>query len=444
MQFLPHHSATHCCHIFERVQLPLRYLKSLIQTRTKTTIFVLAILVIAITGAGCYGYAFHEWHAAQRALKNYEPANARKHLDVCLFFWPASADVRLFSARAARLSGEFERAESLLRDCLKLQGGATAAVQLEFLLLRCQAGEVDDVAAPLLELVEDHHPESAQILETLARAYMHNLNFGPAYACLSRWIETAPDVARAYHYRGWVTERLDNPKEAMANYERALQLNPDLFAVRLRIVEMFLEDTKPLEALPHLEYLSRQFPDRADVKARLGHCYLVQGKNAEARPLLEAAVKELPDEPPVLLNLAKLDLQDDHPVQAEAWLRQAIKLDAADTEALYVLATALQYQGRKQEAAATLELHQKKAALLARANRLLKEEARHPNNSADLPFELGSLFLQLGDERKGVQWLNQAIVRDPTHQPAHKLLAEYYESKGEKDKAAAYRKRLPK
>ena len=38
--------------------------------------------------------------------------------------------------------------------------------------------------------------------------------------------------------------------------------------------------------------------------------------------------------------------------------------------------------------------------------------------------------------------MNQALERDPDHQPTLRALVEYYENKGAQDKAAAYRARL--
>jgi tetratricopeptide (TPR) repeat protein len=422
----------------------LRFPERMARRRPKTTIFLLVLVVLTGAGAGLYGYALHQWAAAERALKEDRPAEARDCLKVCLWVWPRSAPVHLRAARAAWLSSDLEGAEALLNRSLKLQHGATEATQLEFLLLRCHAGEVDAVAPALLDLVEHQHLETPVILETLARAYMHNLHYGPAHACLSRWIEVEPNQTRAYHYRGWVKERLDNTKGAMEDYEQALALNPDLVDVRLRVAEMLLEDNHPVEALPHLERLRRESPNRPDIMMRLGHCYYLQGKGEEARRLLEAAVNQLPDDPPLLRILAKLELQEGQPAKAEAWLRQALKVDPADTEALYTLASALQFQGRRQEATAALDQYEKKSALLTRANRMLRDEARHPSNDAGVEAELGALLLQLGQDRVGKHWLNQALTRDPGHQPAHQALAEYYETKGDQEKAAAHRLRLRK
>ncbi len=213
----------------------------------------LVFLVLAGIGVGVYGYALHQWHGAQTAVKSGRLDEAQRRLDFCLMIWPRSIPVHLLAARAARLRGDFEGAESHLNRCLKLNHGATEGIQLEFLLLRVQGGEVDEVAGQLLSLyVENNSPESPLILETLARVYMQNLRYGPAFDCLSRWHEAVPDSAEPFRWRGWILERLSDYEGALKQYKQALELDADLVPVRLRLAEMYLQRSDPLAALPHL------------------------------------------------------------------------------------------------------------------------------------------------------------------------------------------------
>jgi tetratricopeptide (TPR) repeat protein len=413
-----------------------------VRRRPRTTGVVLALLVLAGAGVGLPWYAFHEWHAAQAAVKGGRPAEARRHLDICLFFWPRSLPVHLLAARAARSTGDFAAAEAHLNRCLKLQNGATEDVQLEFLLMRVQTGEVDDVAPELMRYVDNKHPETPLILETLSGAYMHDLRYGPALAYLNRWVQEAPDSATALYWRGWVWERLNDYEGGKRDYLHALEVDPDIVPARLRLAEMYLERSNPAEALPHLERLRQQHPERADVMARLGQCRFLQGELKEARPLLEDAVKEMPKDSALLIHLAKLELQEERPAEAEKWLRQLLKADRSDLEAQYTLVSSLQLQGRQEDAAAALAQYQQDKDLLQRADRLLKDEAERPSRGPDVPYEIGSSFLRIGQERLGTYWLNQALQRDPGHKPSHQALAEYYESKGEPDKAAPHRRPL--
>jgi tetratricopeptide (TPR) repeat protein len=409
---------------------------------SKTTAVVIVLLLLAGTGAGFYLYALHQWKAAKAAVKAGRQDEAQRRLEICLFVWPRSVEVHLLAARSARLKGNFEGAETHLNRCIKLEHGSTEAIQLEFLLMRAQGGEEDEVAPDLLTLyVDNGSHESALILETLARAYMHQLRYAPAFDCLDRWIAVAPDSAEALRWRGWILERMNDHMGAMKDYEHALELDPDLVPVRLRIAELYLEKSNADEALPHLERLARQDPNRADVKARLGQCRFVQGEPEEARRLLESAVEELPNDSALLVTLSKLESQENHSAKAEQWARRALKVDPTDTDAEFALVAILQAQARWDEADAALEEHRKHTKMLRRVAQLLQQEAARPGSDPDSLSELGALFLPT-NEQVGLFWLHRALQQNPAHQPSHKALADYYEQKGEKDKAAFHRRQL--
>src|SRR6516165_4477271 len=118
----------------KRGMLMLGKLGRMIRARPKT-VLVLTVLVLFGTLAGFYGYALHQWHSAQEAVKQGRPSEARQRLDFCLLVWPKSTEVHLLAARAAWLSWNFEEADVHLQKCLKLQNGATSDIQLEFLLM---------------------------------------------------------------------------------------------------------------------------------------------------------------------------------------------------------------------------------------------------------------------------------------------------------------------
>ena len=422
------------------LRLPVRTALA-VRRRPRLTSFVV-LAVVAGAGLGVWWYAGTQWRAAQQALKQERPAEARERLAVCLRVWPRSPEVLLLAARAERLSGDLPAAEARLNRCLELQG-PTDAVRLEFLLMRVQSGEVDELTPVLIDSVEKGHPESPVILETLARAYILQLRYKPAFGCLSRWSEVEPENARPHHWRGWVLERLNNPKAAKENYHRALELNPDLVPVRLRVAEMLLEDKQAPEALPHLERLSRQVPDDPTVQARMGMCLFLQGQAQEARRLMEAAAAHLPNDAPLLVALANLELQEGRAAEAERWLRAVLAADPSDTEALFVLANALQLQGRAQESAAVLADYERKRTVVDRINDLLKDKADSPTAGAADYAEIGALFFQIGRAKFGVYWAERALERDPENPQAHEALAAHYEAKGDAARAAAHRARRP-
>jgi tetratricopeptide (TPR) repeat protein len=419
---------------------PLR-LGRAVRRRPRTT--VLAVVALVFAGAAAfYGYAVREWRQAVAAVRDARPSEARGRLNLCLRVWPNDPAVHRLAARAAWQTGDLKFAEEQLNQCLKLEHGASEDTQLEFLLMRTRTGELPEVVPLLYDFVARGHPDSAVILETIASAYMHLLAYHEAYVALNRWIIVAPDSPRAYHFRGWVLERLNKVAGAMDDYLKALELDPNLSVVRLHVAELYLDDKDPVQALPHLEYLLARDPNRPETRARLGLCRYLQGRPAEARQLLEGVVNDLPNDTKVLLYLAKLDIDDGRADRAVEYLRRVLALEPSELEAKFVLVSALRMQGRDAEAEAEQADYTRRRAELERADTLLFAEAQTPSRDPQVAFEIGELLLRIHREPQAIHWLTEALDRDPNYQPAHRLLADYFETHGEPDRAAVHRKYL--
>jgi Tfp pilus assembly protein PilF len=403
---------------------------------------LLVLLGLTAAAGGGHLYVTHRLEAARIALRDGRLDDAQKDLALCLRVWPRSVPVHLLNARVLRSRGDLASAEVELNQCLKLQKGATEDIQLEFLLMRVQAQQVDEVEPQLMVYVDNQHRETTLILETLARAYMHNLRWRPALQSLDRWLKEDPGAARAYFWRGWVVEQLHDRDAAVEDYQRALGIDPNLTNAGLRLADLYMEMAQPLDALPHLERLRKAHPDQPQLLGALGRCKFMMGESREARPLLEAALEKLPEDPPLMIDLAKLDLQEDRVEEAEKLVRRVLEQSPFEVEAEVTLIDALRMQGRLAEAAEVQKKADRDKALLMKATMLLKDEAAHPSGSADRAYEIGMAFLQVGQDRVGREWLYQALDRDPIHRRAHEALAQDFEKKGDKERAAQHRRRL--
>jgi tetratricopeptide (TPR) repeat protein len=399
------------------------------------------LLVLSALTFGLRAYAWDSFADAKRSIAADRPADANRQLEFARKVLWRSTDVCLLSARAARLVGDFPGAERHLNRAIELVG-RTERIQLEFLLLRVQTGEVDQLSGPLIELAQKDHAETSLILESLARAYLVQLRYKPAYSCLSFWIEKRPDEAKAYQWRGWVLERLDNAPAARRDYDKALELDPDLVPVRLRVAEMHLEDKQAPKALPHLEHLARIAPDDAHVRARLGTCLFLLDQFEPARRHMESALEKLPNDPALLVALAELNLQENRIPDAESLLRRVLAADPSDTEALFKLAGLLILDGRAAEGATAMTEYDRKKALVDRTNDLLQKIAQSKAPPPDDCAEVGRSLLEIGRERLGVYWCEQALEANPRHPVAHRALAAHYEKAGDAARAAEHRRVL--
>jgi hypothetical protein len=77
------------------------------------------------------------------------------------------------------------------------------------------------------------------------------------------------------------------------------------------------------------------------------------------------------------------------------------------------------------------------------SERLAEITTRHmsdrPHDLA-LHSELGALLIQMGHAELGKRWLLGALQKDPDCRAAHAALADYYQSKGDAEKAAEHRR----
>ena len=78
----------------------------------------------------------------------------------------------------------------------------------------------------------------------------------------------------------------------------------------------------------------------------------------------------------------------------------------------------------------------------ARLIRLLRTELDLKPNDPNLAGEAGELFLQQGEDQKGLFWLHRALALDPRHAASHRALLAYYEHTNDPAKAAEHRRKL--
>jgi tetratricopeptide (TPR) repeat protein len=399
-------------------------------------------LLLAAGLLACEGWAARQERLAAQALTDSSLDEAKRYIERALWVRPWRTSTLVLAARIRRLSGGYSEAERYLLRCVQVHG-MNEPVQLEWLLLRCQQGEVDELSPNLFALVRQQHPESAAILETLASVYIRQTRYLEALLCLDRWLELVPDSVRGLDWRGWVGNQLDHRERAIGDYQRLLQLQPRRTDIRLRLAQLLIESARHEEATPHLERLLREMPDNPDVPAALAPCRVIQSRTEEARAMLDAVLKDHPDHFNALYQRGKLELTLGHHAEAEPWLRKALQVNPHDTEARYCLFQSLQGQPHRQKEAererANWEQEGKKQKRLT--SLLRKDLAAHPND-VELAREAGELFLQLGEDKRGLFWLQRAVANNPRHIPSHRALLAYYERTHNTEQADEERRQL--
>lgn len=400
-----------------------------------------AVLLLAAAGsAGAYLWGRWHYRAALEALREEDVDQARHHVRACLRYWRRSASARILAGRIERIASDYEKAERELERCKQLHG-LSEPLLLEWLLLRAQRGEIDEVAPRLLRRADEGHPEAVEILTTLSRRYIAELRFKLAESCLDRWLALEPDSPRALDWRGWVYEKQLRQRSAAADYLRCLEIDPGRDAVRLSLVDLYLDQNETPAALEHIEIVLARQPDNPRALIAKARCLRLQSESDAAAAVLDGLLEQKPDETAALLQRGMVELDRSRPADAEPWFRRALRLRPDDLEAQFSLYRALAAQpGRAAEAEQVFKRHEQTRKDLHRLSVLLNQPSATLVSKPNLAWEVGSGLIRAGNDQAGLHWLMVALRVDPHHKPTHKTLADFYAEKKNFEKAAEHRR----
>lgn len=396
----------------------------------------LIVVVLGIAPIAWYFRPDPRLAEAKRALLRHDYAAAHTLYQSCLEQRPDDAALLLLAAQTARRAGRYERATKHLNAYRRLKG-ENPSLTLEWSLLRLQRGD-DQVESYLRDRAASSDTDALLVWEVLAQYYLDAYRLIDARDCLDRYLEIRPDDVKALMGRGFIWDRLQHYADAVRDYRRAVELEPDNDRARFRLAENLQITGPPQEAAAQYAWLREHYPE--DAKARLGlaQAWRSMGRMDDARDLLDELLREQPQNIGALTERGRLALEEDRASQGAEWLRRAVALAPHDREALFHLWNCLKRCGPEDEMRQCRSRFERADADLKRLKLLTKEVLRDPLNPA-LRYEGGEIFLKNGEEEEGIRWLEQCLRLAPTHRLAHQTLAEHYGRIGKSQLAAHHR-----
>jgi tetratricopeptide (TPR) repeat protein len=387
-------------------------------------------------------WAWHHYRQANQLVARQHFAEAYPHYAQALKIWRWSADTQLLAGRTARRAGLYPEAEMHLAECERLQGGSSVPLALEYLLLRAQTGDILEVEETLWKYVDKNKPETPLILEALARGYVRMLRLGTAMRCLQMLLERQPDHIEALLKRGWIMQGREEQMEAVKDFRRALELDPRRDDARLSLAQTLLSN-RPEEARSLFEEVLSRQPESQEALLGLAEAHRAVGEPEKARAILETILAKDPNNSIALTEMGSLALPSGNSKEAEELFRRAVAANPGNLKAHYQLYLVLAQQpGREKEASAQREIHKRVEQDQQRlAHMASTDMTRHPDDP-DLHYEMGMLYLRNGKPEIGIRWLYSALKLDPTHQPSHQALYDYYKQKGDLEKAEQHQLQL--
>lgn len=241
---------------------------------------------------------------------------------------------------------------------------------LELVGLDTESGDLDQAAAVLAQLRKTD-PSNAEVLYAAFRTYSDLA--GESMLALSL---AAPDSAQMHQLLAHEDTRQGNTTAAIAQYRKAIAINPHLPGVHFELAELLntsSDEAVKKEAEQEYRTALRENPQDEKSILRLAE---IDGKKGNAKQSYDEytkAVELQPADAVAKLGLAKALIDMNQTDKALPLLEDAVQLEPTNATAHYRLATLYRETGRADDAKREMELYKKFKEMKEKLNALYKE-----------------------------------------------------------------------
>lgn len=347
-----------------------------------------------------------------------DTALAQQRLDQVALLEPESASLWLVSARLALEVEDYQTAQRAAQ-----QGLALAPDDVRFILLLAQAEiRLNNINAAEVQTdaLLESHGGNQDLRLSLAQLYLEEGHPDPAQRLLQPFIGKPDAPNLAYYLLGTIAQAEGETDNALLYY-RQVSEGDDFLPARATAAHMLIEADRLLDARAFLRIERMRF-DSYFTELVMLEVQLLDELNQleDANALLDREITRTPDDASLLYMRAMRRWEIGDIAGMEADLRQVLRTDPSNAEALnalgYTLAD-LNLPGRLEEA----------FALIERAYEIA------PDNPAVLD-SMGWVYYRLGEPEQALPWLESAYTQLPDQEVAAHL-AEVLHALGRSDEA---------
>ena len=228
------------------------------------------------------------------------------------------------------------------------------------------------------------------------RTYLRNQDYSSDLAIWRDTVTKAPNNFRAHNNMGIALADRGNIKEAIARYQRALELNPRYAEAHYNLGTALAGQERVDEAITHYNKALEIYPSSARVHYNLGAALIQQGKLDEAIAHYRKAAQLDPNDADTHHNLGTALVQQGRIDEAIAHYRRTLELAPNDAEAYRNLGIVLVQQRRFDEAITHYQ-----------------ENLELDHNPLETHYNLGVAYEQKGMDREAVAHWREALRLDP-------------------------------
>lgn len=316
-----------------------------------------------------------------------KPADAIPHFRAALEHQPGLAKIQGLLGMAESRTLDFANARKDMEAAFPAVQDRRFQVQLglELVGLDTESGDLEKAAAVIAQL-RKADPENVEVLYAAYRTYSDLA--GESMLALSL---AAPDSAQMHQLLAHEDSRQGNTNGAIAQYRKAIAINPHLPGVHFELAELLhTSSDEAVKKESEQEYHAALRENPQDEKAilRLAELDAQKGNREQSYQEYTSAVALQPADADAKLGLAKTLIEMDQSDKARALLEEAVQLEPTNATAHYRLATLYRKMGRADDAKREMELYKKFKEMKEKLSALYKELQVQPKEiRADEPEE---------------------------------------------------------
>ncbi len=279
--------------------------------------------------------------------------SAEEHLRQALAMSPGLPGTRLTLATLLEAKGDKAAARRAFSEVLSRDSKNLTAL-LDLSKLDLEAHQLGTAAA-LLERANKIAPDDVRVLLSLARVRNLQGNSEGALALLLDAKRAKPDDPDVLYGVGVLCLQMDLVKDANANLERAVQLQPGNANARYALASARIADHDLPGAITIYQDLLKSDPGNAQVNYALGATYFLASNIERAKTYLDESVKLEPGQVESLYYLALIAHQQGDDAESLKLLNTVIERQPDHARAHVALGMQYRSQGKLPQAEAELE-----------------------------------------------------------------------------------------
>jgi protein O-mannosyl-transferase len=250
------------------------------------------------------------------------------------------------------------------------------------------------------------YPDNEMAHFNLGNAFLQKGRMEEAIAQYQKAAQINPDYAEAHYNLGTALLQKGSVDEAIVHFQKTLQIKPGFVKTHYNLGTALLQKGRADEAIVHFQKALLINPDDADAHNNLGFALLQKRRVDEAISHCRQAVQLRPDFAEAHNNLGTALLQNGNVDEAITQFQQALQIKPSFVEARNDLGNAFMHKGRVDEAIACYQ----------KALQIKPDFAEARNN-------LGLALLQKGNVREEIAYFQEALQLEPANATAQNNLA---------------------